>query len=79
MRWAIGRLTREQQQVIALKFGEELSNAEIAHILCKKEGAIKALQHRALTNLRKILTDQDQGRQPPGCRGKKPAPGSTPW
>jgi len=52
---AISRLTPEQQQVITLKFMEGLSNAEVARILGKTEGAVKALQHRALASLRRIL------------------------
>lgn len=48
-------LTDEQQQVVILKFVEGLSNAEVAEILGKTEGAIKALQHRALTALRRVV------------------------
>lgn len=48
-------LTDEQQQVVALKFVEGLSNAEVADILGKTEGAIKALQHRALSALRRVV------------------------
>ena len=57
LRRAIARLTPEQQQVIVLKFVEEMTNAEVAHIMNKPEGAVKALQHRALTNLREWLRD----------------------
>lgn len=55
LRQAIARLTPEQQQVVVLKFIEEMSNAQVAKILNKPEGAVKALQHRALTNLREWL------------------------
>jgi RNA polymerase sigma-70 factor (ECF subfamily) len=51
-------LTDEQQQVVVLKFVEGLANAEVAEILGKTEGAIKALQHRALTALRGIVETQ---------------------
>jgi RNA polymerase sigma-70 factor (ECF subfamily) len=57
LRRAIARLTPDQQQVIVLKFLEEMSNAEVAVILHKPEGAVKALQHRALDNLRLLLGD----------------------
>lgn len=57
LRRAIARLTPEQQQVIVLKFIEEMSNSEVARILGKPEGAVKALQHRALENLRAWLGD----------------------
>ena len=57
LRKAIARLSPDQQQVIVLKFIQEMSNAEVARILDKPEGAVKSLQHRALTNLREWLGD----------------------
>ena len=51
-------LTEEQQQVIVLKFGEGLSNTEVAEVLGKTEGAIKALQHRGLAALRRVVGGQ---------------------
>lgn len=58
VRDAIHELTPDQQQVIALKFLEGWENEEIAYILNKPVGAVKSLQHRALTNLHKILLDE---------------------
>jgi RNA polymerase sigma-70 factor, ECF subfamily len=52
---ALRHLTEEQRQVIVLKFIEDLNNAEIGRLLDKSEGAIKSLQHRALTALRRAL------------------------
>ncbi len=52
---ALHYLTDEQQEVVILKFVEDLSNNEIADIMGKTEGAVKALQHRALTTLRRVL------------------------
>lgn len=52
---AVKYLTDEQQELIILKFIEDLSNKEIAKILGKKEDAIRAMQYRALQELRKIL------------------------
>lgn len=49
------RLTPEQRLVITLKFFEGLSNEEIAMVLEKPIGAIKALQHRGLEALRRWL------------------------
>lgn len=48
---AIGSLPLAQQQVVTLKFLFSFSNAEAAAILDKTEGAVKALQHRALAAL----------------------------
>ena len=47
----IDRLSHDQQQVLTLKFGFDFSNAEVAAILGKTEGAVKSLQHRALVTL----------------------------
>jgi RNA polymerase sigma-70 factor (ECF subfamily) len=55
LRGALGRLTELQAQVIALKFGGGLSNAEVGRVLGRSEGAVKALQHSALTNMSKWL------------------------
>ena len=55
LRGALARLTDLQAQVIALKFGGGLSNAEVGRVLGRSEGAVKALQHSALTNLNKWL------------------------
>ena len=62
----IEKLSREQQQVLTLKFVFNFSNAEAATILDKTEGAIKSLQHRALASLhRQIATPSDSpGREP---------------
>jgi RNA polymerase sigma-70 factor, ECF subfamily len=53
---AVSQLTAEQQQVIMLKFFVGLSNLEIAGIVGRTEGAIKALQHRAIHRLHQILS-----------------------
>jgi RNA polymerase sigma-70 factor, ECF subfamily len=52
---ATRKLTRAQQEVIALRFSSDLPVAEVARIMGKSEGAIKALQHSAVVALRKIM------------------------
>jgi RNA polymerase sigma-70 factor (ECF subfamily) len=49
-------LTDLQAQVIQLKFWGGLSNAEVALIMDRTEGAIKALQFSALQNLKKLMS-----------------------
>jgi RNA polymerase sigma-70 factor (ECF subfamily) len=56
---ALVQLTTDQQQVIILKFVEGLSNAEVARILGKSEGAVKSLQHRALNSLQRIMRKEE--------------------
>jgi RNA polymerase sigma-70 factor (ECF subfamily) len=56
LRQALALLTPEQRQVIVLKYLEDWENAAIAQTLHKPVGAIKALQHRGLEALRRILS-----------------------
>jgi RNA polymerase sigma-70 factor (ECF subfamily) len=58
LRGAVKYLTTEQQQVLALRFESNLSSRQVAKLLGKNEGAIRALQFRALGRLRKLLRDQ---------------------
>ena len=48
----IRHLPAERQQLLILKFVEGMSNAEIAVIMMRSEGAIKSLYHRTLMTLR---------------------------
>jgi RNA polymerase sigma-70 factor (ECF subfamily) len=55
LRAAIRRLTEDQAQVVSLRFLEGYSFGEIAEMMDKTEGAVKALQHRAFATLRQYL------------------------
>ena len=52
---AVQRLPAAQRDVIALRFAVGLSIAETAQVLGKRQGNVKALQHKAVTRLQKIL------------------------
>jgi RNA polymerase sigma-70 factor, ECF subfamily len=49
------RLTPERQQLLILKFIDQMSNAEIGQVLNRSESAIKSLYHRTLEELRAEL------------------------
>jgi len=51
-------LSAQQREVILLRFVEGYNIAETAAIMDKSEGAVKALQHRALDNLRNYFQQQ---------------------
>lgn len=51
----LSRLTENQRQVLTLKFLDGLDTDEIAKILGKREGAIRALQMRGLQTLASLL------------------------
>jgi RNA polymerase sigma-70 factor (ECF subfamily) len=53
---ATKKLTRAQQEVISLRFAGELPIAQVAKVMGKSEGAVKALQHSAVVALRRVLT-----------------------
>jgi RNA polymerase sigma-70 factor (ECF subfamily) len=46
------RLRKDQQKVIIMRFAQERSSREIAQAIGRSEAAVKALQFRALQNLR---------------------------
>lgn len=54
----LGRLTEPQREVILLRFFEQLSFAEIGEIIGKREGAARALLHRAMRRLDGVLGDE---------------------
>jgi len=56
---AIRSLTPDQQLVLSLRFGEQLSAKEVAEVMNKSVGAVEVQQHRALASLRRILEKED--------------------
>src|SRR5712691_8647802 len=58
LRGAVKYLTTEQQEVLTLRFIENMSSRQVARVLGKNEGAIRALQFRALGRLRKLMTTE---------------------
>jgi len=58
LRDALQFLTEEQQQVLILRFIAGMETREIAQILKKAEGAVRALQMRALQALAKYLESE---------------------
>lgn len=58
LRRAILCLKPEQQQVIVMRFIEHLRYADIAAATGKNEGTVRVIQHRALAELRRLLTHE---------------------
>jgi len=61
LRAAIRDLTEEQQQVLLLRFFQDLTAAQVADIMGKSIGAVQALQHRALASLERTLQGRPIG------------------
>ena len=53
---AVRKLSPSQREIVIMKFIEGFSNKEIADVLKKKEDAIRALQYRALRQLKKMIS-----------------------
>jgi RNA polymerase sigma-70 factor, ECF subfamily len=73
---AFGQLTRDQQQVLTLRFFADMSNSEVAGLLRRTEGAVKAIQHRALQSLQKIM-GREPDEQPAPAPGRRPTHSGT--
>ena len=58
IRWAMVRLTSDQQHVLALRFSQDLSLEETATIVGKSINAVKVLQFRALAAMRRLLDEK---------------------
>ena len=58
LRERIKKLSPAQREVISLRFGAELSLAEVAKALGKSTGTVKALQYNAIVALRKMMRNE---------------------
>lgn len=59
VRAAVEGLAPDRQQLIALKYVDGLSNAQIGRIMGRTEGAVKSLHHRTLRQLHGALADAE--------------------
>jgi len=60
VRMALKNLPAEQRLVIALRFLEDRSHEEVAAVLGRTVEATRALQHRAMTALRRMLIETEE-------------------
>ena len=58
--WAMTQLSQQDQELLRLRYYEDLSHAEIGEILNKSSRAARVALHRALKRLRKQLEKQLQ-------------------
>ncbi|HVF32303.1 MAG TPA: sigma-70 family RNA polymerase sigma factor [Acidimicrobiales bacterium] len=57
---ALATLSDEQREVVVLRFVADLPLEAVAKITGRTPGAVKAMQHRAMDNLRKAVSPDDQ-------------------
>jgi len=53
------QLPADRQQLLILKFVEQMTNAKIGEVMGRTEGAIKSLYHRTLVALREELIEEE--------------------
>ena len=58
---ALKLIPQAQKEVVSLRFVSGLSIAEVAQVLGKKEGTVKALQFNGMVSMRKILSEMGNG------------------
>ena len=61
LRAAIRDLADDQQQVLILRFFQDLTATQVADIMGKTLGAVQALQLRALASLEQVLQAREKG------------------
>jgi RNA polymerase sigma-70 factor (ECF subfamily) len=55
----LSRLSSKHQEVIALRYFEDMSMADIAEILQKPEGTVKSALHRGIEKLREVMEAEE--------------------
>ena len=63
LRAVLRRLPADRQQLLILKFVERMPNAQIATVMGRTEGAVKALLHRTIENLKLQLAPTKAGKR----------------
>lgn len=61
---AVAQLTPEQREVIGLRFIADLPLEVVAEVTGRRIGAVKAMQHRALATLARLLDESAHGKEP---------------
>jgi RNA polymerase sigma-70 factor, ECF subfamily len=76
VRAALLQLPSDQQQVLVLRFVDDLPHEEVAKVMERSIQATRTLQHRALVSLKKQLLLEDSGfaSYPPVTQKTPPAP-----
>jgi len=55
---SLKQLKEIEQEVLIMRFVEDLPLKEVAKVIDKSEGAVKLIQHRAINNLKEIVSNK---------------------
>jgi RNA polymerase sigma-70 factor (ECF subfamily) len=58
---ALANLPPDQREVVLLRYFERRTSADVAALMDRSEGAVKALQHRAIAALARALNGKQAG------------------
>ena len=66
---ALAQLTERDQELVALRYGADLTAAQIGQVLDMQTNAVEVALHRALSRLRSLLQADEAEAAPPllGC------------
>jgi DNA-directed RNA polymerase specialized sigma24 family protein len=71
---ALAQLSEQDQELIALRFGADLTAAQMAQILGSKTNTVEVALHRALARLRSILESESESeREQSEAHPRKPS------
>jgi RNA polymerase sigma-70 factor, ECF subfamily len=73
---AVAKLGDREQELIALRFGADLTAAQIARVLGVKTNAVEVALHRALARLRSIVESEEPREEAAAPLPLKTVPGS---
>jgi RNA polymerase sigma factor (sigma-70 family) len=68
LRDAVARLPQRERELVALRFGGDLTARQIGELLEMKTNAVEVALHRALASLRLVLTEDTPPPRDPGGR-----------
>ena len=69
---AVGRLEPRDRELIALRYGADLTARQIADVLGQRTNAVEVALHRALGRLRALVDGLDPPRKESGSRSSSP-------
>ncbi|MFQ5873246.1 MAG: sigma-70 family RNA polymerase sigma factor [Dehalococcoidia bacterium] len=61
-----GQLSEAQRQVLALRFGLEMTSEQVAQVIGKRPGAVREMQSAAIKKLRQLLAESTPSQGAPG-------------
>ncbi len=78
LRVAVGRLDERSRELVALRYGADLTARQIAELLGERTNTVEVALHRALRRLEEILGEPATGHPPRPAETERPRPSGQP-